>query len=345
MRRNKRFAAPWIIAAAAVTVIGTSAFAESRPSQETRRGSEGRGTIRREGGETRRRDDGASRRSDESRRSAVLERRQTAPRSDSQIEVRGNRSESGRVERNRGGETRADETRAYSRGDRDRSDRDRSGSYERGDRNRDGAGRDRDRNGSYDRNGDRNRGDRNRGNDRNRGGNDSYRNGSRDGHRGSDSRYRSDHRGNRQPYYAQGRVSRYHRHGNGYRVYIVGVPYPFFVPDAYWRHDRFRVGLSIRLGGYYNDLGYYDYYDGRGYSSGGIRGIVESVDYRRDTFVVRNEATGSFVTVVMRDRRPDNVRAGDYVELYGDWTRSGVFQAYDVDRLDYDRNYDRDYDR
>lgn len=35
----------------------------------------------------------------------------------------------------------------------------------------------------------------------------------------------------------------------------------------------------------------------------------------------------------MRDRRRD-VRAGDYVEVSGDWTRSGVFTAYDVDLLD-----------
>jgi hypothetical protein len=262
-----------------------------------------------------------------------VERRETAPRSDSQVEVRGSRSESGRIDRNRGGETRT-----YDRADRgSESGRDRSGSL---DRNRSDRNRDSDRGGSYDR-------------DRSRGGNESYRNGNRgdrnesyrdrsnDRHRGNDSsRYRSEHRSHhRQPHYVHGRVSRYHRHGHGYRVYIIGSPYPFFVPDAYWHHDRFRVGLSIRLGGYYNDLGYYDYYDGR--SSGGIRGIVESVDYRRDTFVVRNDATGSFVTVVMRDRGRDGVRAGDYVELYGDWTRSGIFQAYDVDLLDYDRDYRR----
>ena len=108
---------------------------------------------------------------------------------------------------------------------------------------------------------------------------------------------------------------------------------------AHWRADRFRIGVSINLGGYYNPGGYYDYYDGydRGYSRGDLRGTVESVDYRRDTFVVRNDATGSFVTVAMRDRGRNDVRQGDYVELSGDWTRSGIFQAYDVDILDYDR--------
>lgn len=146
--------------------------------------------------------------------------------------------------------------------------------------------------------------------------------------------------GNRQPYYAHGRVSRISPYRGGYRVWIGGAPYPFFISDAYYRRNRFRIGLTIGLGGFYNPLGYYDYYDGynggyysdRRYSAGSLRGTVESVDNRRDTFVVRNEATGSFVTVAMRDRRRD-VRPGDYVELSGDWTRSGIFEAYDVSLL------------
>ena len=162
----------------------------------------------------------------------------------------------------------------------------------------------------------------------------------RDGRR-YDSRRYNDHRGNRygnrKPYHARGRVSRVVRYGGGYRVWIGGAPYPFFVPAAHYHRDRFRVGLFINLGGYYNPAGYYDYYDYRtAYSRAELRGVVESVDYRRDTFVIRNEATGSFVTVVMRDRRRD-VRPGDFVEMYGDWSRSGLFQAYDVDLLDYRR--------
>ncbi|HEX6179117.1 MAG TPA: hypothetical protein VF057_12210, partial [Thermoanaerobaculia bacterium] len=136
----------------------------------------------------------------------------------------------------------------------------------------------------------------------------------------------------RQAYYHHGRVSRYERHGNGYRVWLSGARFPFFVPLNHWHRDRFRIGLSIRLGGYYNPLGYYDYYDGA-YSRGALRGVVESVDYRRDTFVIRNEATGSYVTVLNSDRRRD-VRSGDYVEVVGDWSRAGVFRAYDVDLLD-----------
>lgn len=323
MRRNKRLAAQWVIAAAAVTFIGTSAFAESRPSDETRRGGDGRGAIRRES----RPDDGASRRGDDSRRNGAVERR-----SGSEIEVRADREErgdrgtvdrrgEGRIEREqRGGVDRRGESRVE--GDRGAGRIDRRGeSRAEGDRRNRG--------------GDTWRGADSRSHDRNR---DYSRN---DRNRSSDRGYRSDHRyGNRQPYYHSGRVSRYARYGNGYRVWVTGCTAPFYVPLALWHRDRFRVGVSIHIGGYYNDLGYYDYYDGRDSSRGDIRGVVESVDYRRDTFIVRNDRTGSFVTVVMRDRRRD-VRAGDYVELYGEWSRSGVFHAYDVDLLDYDREYRR----
>ena len=168
-----------------------------------------------------------------------------------------------------------------------------------------------------------------------------------DGRRGDVSRnnrddsYRRDssYRGqSRQPYVTRGRVSRVTPYNGGYRVWVGNERYPFFVPSSRYHRDRFRIGVSIQLGGYYNPGGYYDYYDGPydgySYSRGDLRGVVEDVDYRRGTFVVRNEATGSFVTVVLRDRGRDRVRAGDYVELAGDWSRSGVFQAYRLDGLD-----------
>ncbi|MEO6486701.1 MAG: hypothetical protein ABIO78_02040 [Thermoanaerobaculia bacterium] len=307
MRIGKQLA---VVLAAAATLVGTSAFAESRPSNGTRsRGESGniqrreRSAPRVEGrSESRRGNDSSSARRSEGR----IERRSETGSSGCRVEVGAQRSDRG----NRGDRTWAGRAadRSPARTEihrRDRADNRRhDGNWRSDNRHRDGR--------SY---------------------------GNRDRHHGN----RGGSYGNRTPYYHHGRVSQVHRYGSGYRVWIGGAPYPYFIPAAYYHSGRFRVGLSIGLGGYYNPLGYYDYYDAarydtrRGDSDGVLRGVVESVDYRRDTFVIRNEATGSFVTVEMRDRRRDDLRAGDYVEISGDWSRSGVFQAYDVDFLDDDR--------
>jgi hypothetical protein len=274
------------------------------------------------------------------------ESRNRARAAESTIEVRGerNRSEGGRIERDRssssdrsqpayrGGESRS-QTGAQSRIDRDRSNSDRNRgevSRERSTSRSNGTWRNNDRN-----NDSRSRGSYGRGESRPRG---SY------GDSRSRGTYRDSRYGNRSPFRHSGRVHRVYPYGGGYRVWLTGCQYPFYIPSAYYHRDRFRVGLTIALGGFYNSRGYYEYNDGYndGYydsrtSRGELRGVVESVDYRRETFVVRNEATGSFVTVVMRDRGRDPVRAGDYVELGGDWTRSGLFEAYRVDIVDYDR--------
>lgn len=325
MKNSKQLASRIAAAVAMTALVGASAFADSRPADGTRGRGDGRGAIRRSGGN----DGGSSRRGDVSRNA-------TPRPSQSSVEVRGergNRSDGGRIsrERDRVDAPQAAESRSYeSRSDRNRSSAGRGSN----DRNRG--------NGSWDRN--RGSNDRNRGTyDRNRGNNGGdWRNG-----RSSRDSYNHGRYDNRQRYSHNGRVTRYNRYGGGYRVWIAGVPYPYYVPLAYWSPSRFRVGVSISLGGYYNSLGYYDYYDpyydGGSYydsrvtSRADLRGVVESVDYRRDTFVVRNEASGSFVTVLLRDRNDRDVRPGDYVELSGDWTRSGVFQAYDLDVLDYER--------
>lgn len=317
--KNKQLVSRIGVVLAATALVGASAFADSRPSNETRghRGEGGR--IQRGSSDSRsstsRRDNSSN--ASRERRSADVERRsqrRESDRTDARVEVRGERDRSSR-----------DSSRDRGSYNRDRNDRDRS------------SNRDQYRNNDQYRNRDQYRNDRGR-NDRGR---DDYRSDRYRSDRSSRDRSSSWGRSSnhyRQPYWSHGRVSRVHRYGGGYRVWIVGAPYPFYVPLAYYHHDRFRVGLTIRLGGYYNSLGYYDYYDGR--SDGAMRGVVESVDYRRDSFVVRNDATGSFVTVLSRDRRLD-VRAGDYVELAGEWTRSGVFTAWDVNFLD---NRANDYD-
>ncbi|MGZ5494512.1 MAG: hypothetical protein ACXW3E_14745, partial [Thermoanaerobaculia bacterium] len=150
-----------------------------------------------------------------------------------------------------------------------------------------------------------------------------------------------------QHYSGFGRVQRFERWHSGYRVWI-GGGYPIFVPFSYWRLHPLRIGLSIRFGGYWDPLGYwsvYDYspYDGYGYgsrynevyTSGEIRGVVESVDFRRGTLVINDDISRQFVTVTLpRDRRVESIRPGDYVDFSGDWSRRGVFNAYRLERLE-----------
>jgi hypothetical protein len=181
----------------------------------------------------------------------------------------------------------------------------------------------------------------NRGND-----NRSYDNRSYDRRGGSSHGY--DHADGRRAYSTHGRVTRYERYNGGYRVWI-GGGYPFYVSDAWWRLHHLRVGLDIVLGGYWNPAGYYDVYDGNGpygyNTAGDLRGVVESVDYRRGTLVLRDDVSGSFVTTVLRgnDPRLGDLRPGDYVDLTGEWSRAGVFNAYNVADLRDGGRYDDRY--
>lgn len=172
--------------------------------------------------------------------------------------------------------------------------------------------------------------DGNRGTQRREGARDRDDSRRRDDSRNNNDRYE---RGRGERYQTRGRVSRVDRYGSGYRVYVGGARYPFFVPDRYYRRDRFRIGVTINIGGIYNPGGYYDYYDDDyGHSRADLRGVVQDVDRGRGTFLLRVEGTGRHVTVAMRDY--ERVRRGDYVELFGDWGRRGVFVANDVDILD-----------
>jgi hypothetical protein len=135
--------------------------------------------------------------------------------------------------------------------------------------------------------------------------------------------------------YYSGRVSRVERFGGGFRVWVGGAPYPFFVSAERWSRFPIRIGLNIRLGGYWDPIGYYNVYDVGPYAystSGDVHGVVESVDYRRGTAVLRDDVSGSFITVLMRgnDPRLGDLRTGDYVDLSGAWNRSGVFDAFNV---------------
>jgi len=146
-----------------------------------------------------------------------------------------------------------------------------------------------------------------------------------------------DSRGRRSEF-VEGRINRFVHERGWFRVWIDGGRFPVWIPEArIGLFPRLRVGLSIRFGGYYDPLGYldaYDYYNGcyygggyGAYSSGLLRGVVETVDYRRGTMVVRDDVSGSFVTTLIRDRRLETLRPGDYAEIAGDWTRSGLFEG------------------
>lgn len=321
MNTKRELAAGLTVAALVATLAGTSAFAESRPQNETRRRSGGQITVRGDradrGTTVRRSDESRTerRRSDESRERSAgrIERRSGEQRQDAQV----------RGERREAAAPRATRERGVTQREAPRRDAVR----------REGVRRDEVR-------GTDRRSTDARGNSQWRG--DSRSNSSRGGSYNRNRSSEHQRYGNRQPYRAHGRVSRVSPYRGGYHVWVAGARYPFFVPHRYYNRNRFRIGIVIGLGGYYNPLGYYDYYDDRYYDRGSyntrstrgeMSGTVESVDYRRYTFVMRNDATGSFVTIHSRDRNVD-VRPGDYVEVRGNWRRTGLFEAYDVDLLD-----------
>ncbi|HXH93740.1 MAG TPA: hypothetical protein VNN25_19315 [Thermoanaerobaculia bacterium] len=172
-----------------------------------------------------------------------------------------------------------------------------------------------------------------------------YRNGGSQNYNYRNNRPAYDSRGRRN-YSIGGRINRFVHESGGYRIWVDGGRFPIWIPEArIGLFPRLRVGLSLNFGGYYDPLGYveaYDYYDGASYgygygntySSGLLRGVVETVDYRRGTLVLRDDTSGSFVTALIRDRRLESLRPGDYAEISGDWTRNGVFEALRLENVD-----------
>lgn len=157
----------------------------------------------------------------------------------------------------------------------------------------------------------------------------------------------------------EGKVRSFSRDNGGFRVQLDRDNRWYHVPQSAFRgrHNDLRIGVSIRLGGYWGgnddyyvdscdfvDNGYYDndrYDNGRygSYDRDYVRGIVERVDYR-GTLVLREERSGRRVTVVMarasRDRRGvdlNDLRRGDVVTFAGDWNRGNVFEAYRIESV------------
>jgi hypothetical protein len=309
MNSKKNLAAQVAGAMAIAALVGTSAFAETRHLDATEHDHARQSSVDRSSRYERRDRSGSENQTQERRDTNT-----TAP----QTLQRESRNNSGTWNR---GETRNN--------DAQRSETRNNGTWDRNETRNNTQRNETRNNGTWNRNDSRS----------NRSQADSYRNNNRGSYDRSQT-YRNnrpayDSRGRRSDF-AEGRISRYQHERGGYRVWLDGGRFPVWIPEARISlFPRLRVGLSIRFGGYYDPLGYLDaydyyndgYYGGGAYSSGLLRGIVETVDYRRGTMVVRDDVSGSFVTTLIRDRRLETLRPGDYVEVAGDWTRSGLFEG------------------
>ena len=295
MNSRKNLAAQVAGAIAIAALMGTSAFAETRHLDATDRSGE-------RSSRSERRDHSGSQ-----NQTQTHERRDTTNTAPQTYERRDTSRNNGTWNRNDSRNNNGTWNRNESRNNGSFDNRSQAESYRNNNRSYDRSQTYRDNNRGYDRS-------------------QTYRN----------NRPSYDNRGRRSDY-VQGRINRYVHERGGYRIWVDGGRFPVWIPEARISlFPRLRVGLSIRIGGYYDPLGYleaYDYYNdgyygGGAYSSGLLRGVVETVDYRRNTLVLRDDVSGSFVTTIIRDRRLETLRPGDYVEIAGDWSRSGVFEGF-----------------
>jgi hypothetical protein len=164
-----------------------------------------------------------------------------------------------------------------------------------------------------------------------------------------------DRRADRHDVTIEGRVTNITRERSGYRVTLDRGGYSFWLRDLEsGRGTRgrggLRVGINIRIGGTYEPrYGYvvadsYDWLDdvdnGYGNRAGSLRAVVERIDIRRGSMIVRDEA-GRLITVDMshNDRRWNRNRGidlndlhrGDRVTLAGSWARRDLFVVSHVE--------------
>jgi hypothetical protein len=150
-------------------------------------------------------------------------------------------------------------------------------------------------------------------------------------------RYRDNQRVN-----VTGRVESFVRERDGYRVRLDrGESY--WIPSARLGGRELRVGIDIGLGGIFRGgaieidtvswPGGYDRGYDRAYESGFVRGVVDRIDRRDGTALIRDRASRREITVDLRDAGFARLRRGDYVELSGRWTRGGIFDAYRIDSV------------
>jgi hypothetical protein len=149
----------------------------------------------------------------------------------------------------------------------------------------------------------------------------------------------------------EGRIRSFTRERGGFRIFLEGDRFPFWVSEANFRFGFPRVGLGIRFGGVfrggfiavddcylapydgYYDSGYYASSYPSSYSAGYLSGVVERIDARYGNVTIVDDTSGRLVTVDMRSTGLDDLRPGDHVELTGSWNRAGLFAALRVDNV------------
>lgn len=138
----------------------------------------------------------------------------------------------------------------------------------------------------------------------------------------------------------QGKVQSFTHERGGYRVRLDRSNQSYWIPESRIGNGvNIRVGIDVVLGGVYRDNSVYVdnvSYGGYGYNDGYVQGVVDRVDYRYGTVLLRDDRTGRIINVDMRatSRRSrldvSDLRRGDYVTLNGNWSRNGVFRACEV---------------
>ena len=154
-------------------------------------------------------------------------------------------------------------------------------------------------------------------------------------------------------FYGRGRIDRVVPYRGGYHVYLGGWGYPFFVPYRFYDPFRFRLGLFIGFNAFYDPIGYYSVYgwpyygypppayvgtrsyrDDYANDTTVVSGVVESIDLHTGTVILIEDRSNRRTTALLppRDRRVDDIRVGDYIELSGSWVRGRNYD-FDADQL------------
>jgi len=164
----------------------------------------------------------------------------------------------------------------------------------------------------------------------------------RNDHRNEGRSYRDNERVN-----VSGNVTSFAQERGGYRVQLDRGRDSFWIPATRLgnRNRDLRVGVSIVLGGIFRggriDVDAVSWPGDRGGRRDDfLRGVVERVDLRNGSLLLRDSSSRRTVEVDMRDTRRSSridlgdLRRGDAITLAGNWERGGVFDADRIESFD-----------